>query len=78
MTVRKPLIRYASGAGMQEVQLASSDLSDGPFAGAGGGPSLRVLTADSTIASGYSYVICGPLETNGHVLDIEGGIVGVI
>ena len=31
MTARKPLIRYSGGAGLQEVQLASGDLSDGPF-----------------------------------------------
>ena len=30
MTARKPIIRNATGAGLQEVQLSSSDLSDGP------------------------------------------------
>jgi len=30
MTAKKPLIRYPSGPGFQEAQLASSDLSDGP------------------------------------------------
>ena len=29
MTAKKPLVRNGSGAGMSEVQLASSDLSDG-------------------------------------------------
>jgi len=45
MTAKKPLIRYGSGPGFQEVQLASSDLTDGP--------SLALdQTSPQTIANG--------------------------
>ena len=99
MTVRKPTIRNASGPGLQEVQLASTDLSDGPFladapsdgntygrlnaawaivtGGSGNGSVQRVLTGDLTIADGMSYVVVWPLETNGHVLELDGGKVGI-
>ena len=39
---------------------------------------MRVLTKNLTIPSGCSYVICGPLETNGFVLETDGGILGVM
>lgn len=64
MTARKPLIRTVSGAGLTEVQLSSSDLSDGPFAGtsnftsvaaglapASGGGTTNFLRADGTWAA---------------------------
>ena len=63
MTARKPLIRTVSGAGLTEVQLSSSDLSDGPFAGtsnftsvaaglvpASGGGTTNFLRADGVWA----------------------------
>ena len=31
MAAKKPLVRTSSGPGLTEVQLVSSDLSDGPF-----------------------------------------------
>lgn len=43
---------------------------------ANNGAVQRVLTRDLVVPAGYSYMVCGPLETNGHVLDIS-GIIGV-
>ena len=34
------------------------------------GSTERVLSANLTIAAGRSYVVCGPLETNGFILSI--------
>jgi len=109
MAVQKPLIRYPSGDGFQEVQLGVSDISgtttlvvgptsvtDGHLAvfdgttgklvkdggavptGTYGVP--RVLSTDINIPAGYSYVIVGPLETNGYLFSLggSGSILGVI
>ena len=38
----------------------------------------RVLDQDVVIPSNMFWLVMGPLETNGHILDIEGGLVGVI
>jgi len=54
MTAKKPLVRNGSGPGMSEVQLASSDLSDGPFTsfpGFGTSGSTACVGNDSRIPS---------------------------
>ena len=115
-TIKKPLVSQGTGSAAQLptfVQLASSDLSDGPFVtaatftastaglvpasgggtsnflradgtfaappgGSGSSEAQNLFTADVTVNSGYSQYFVGPIQTNGHVLDIEGGLVGVI
>ena len=38
----------------------------------------RVLTSDLTVSAGYSYIVAGPLDLNGHILETQAtGIVGV-
>ena len=55
MVAKKPLVRTSGGPGLTEAQLASSDLSDGPFATAGqtfylGSTSIAINRASASIA----------------------------
>ena len=56
--------------------------ADGTFAappgGSGSSEAQNLFTANLTVNSGYSQYFVGPIQTNGYVLDIEGGLVGVI
>lgn len=73
-----PLVRNPTADGLQEVQLSSSDLSDGPFV-TGNGAIPFSLSNDLTVVTGFSYVVANPMVTNGHIITVESGaVLGVV
>ena len=50
--------------------------------GQGGGGSLQAvyqMTKDITVPTGSCYILCEPLETNGHVLTLDGtAVLGIV
>jgi hypothetical protein len=73
-----PLVESGAGAVGTATDVARADHVHPAAAGSGSSQALNLFSANLVVPSSYSQYFVGAVQTNGYILDIEGGLVGVI